>query len=75
MPSGSTSFSNRLRSVSRAGRVRAARSRVRAQEISAAMRLLMSLAMGGSASHDVVVVTACPGAARAAAVAGEHLGA
>ena len=74
MPSGSTSFSNRLRNVSRAGRVRAVRSWVRAHEISAAMRLLMSLAMGASVSHDVVIVTACSGAACAPAVPREHLG-
>src|ERR1700728_1697405 len=40
---GSTSFSNRLRNASRAGRVRALRSGVRAHEISAAIRALMSL--------------------------------
>ena len=45
VPSGSTSRSNRLRNASRAGRVRALRSYVRLQEISAAMRRLMSLAM------------------------------
>lgn len=46
LPSGSTSRSNRRRNAWRAGRVRALRSTVRLHEISAAMRRLMSLAIG-----------------------------
>jgi hypothetical protein len=43
--------------------------------LSAALGWQRALVMGGSVSHDIVVVTACSCAACAAAVPGEHLGA
>lgn len=55
LPSGSTSRSKRCRNFSHARRVRALRSSVRLHEISAAIRLFMSLAAMGRHRLDVTI--------------------